>query len=61
VKDEKSVLQMFARDVLEELLHLENGQEIQRVALSSRKDFTLSGAFNFFAKTTQYKLNHDEF
>lgn len=43
------------------MLDLENSLEVHRKELSYRRDFTLSGAFNCFAKSLQYRVSIDEF
>ena len=49
------------RDCIAELLELENSLELQRSELAQRKDFTISAAFNYFAKSPEYKLSADEY
>ena len=56
-----SQLLVIVRDVFQDLLALESGLEMQRMELANRKDFTLSCAFNYFAKSPQYKIDHGEF
>jgi hypothetical protein len=51
----------MANEVFADLMTIENGLEVQRQELACRKDFTLAGAFFYFAKNTQYKLSADEF
>jgi len=52
MSDSAQCLHSIAKDVFAELLSIENSLEIQRQQLATRKDFTLSGAFFIFAKTT---------
>ena len=56
-----SQLLVVVRDVFQDVLALENGLELQRAELASRRDFTLSCAFNYFAKSAQYKIDQGEF
>ena len=51
----------IVRDCFAELLELENSLELQRSELAMRKDFTISAAFNYFAKSPEYKLSVDEY
>ena len=53
-------LSLIARDCFSLILEIENGLEMQRQELAQRTDFSLSGAFFFFANSTQHKLNLDE-
>ena len=43
------------------ILNLESQLEKARFELANRRDFTLKGAFHFFANSSQYKLSLDEF
>ena len=59
--DVASSMACVVRDCFAELLEMENTLEIQRTELAKRNDFTLVGAFNYFAKTPQYKLSEEEY
>ena len=51
----------MAKDVFVVILSLENQLEKTRFDLAHRRDFTLKGAFHYFANSSQYKLSVDEF
>ena len=51
----------MAKDVFSVMLSLESQLERARYDLANRRDFTLKGAFNYFANSSQYKLSLDEF
>ena len=52
---------VLVRDVFAVILELENSLETERKALARRRDFTLLGAFNYFANSPQYKLSIEEY
>lgn len=51
----------MAKDVFAVMLGFESQLERARYDLANRRDFTLKGAFNYFANSSQYKLSLDEF
>ena len=59
--DVASSMACLVRDCFAELLELENSLELQKSELAQRKDFTISAAFNYFAKSPEYKLTVDEY
>ena len=51
----------MAKDVFAVILNFESQLEKTRFDLAHRRDFTLKGAFHFFANSSQYKMSLEEF
>jgi len=51
----------LVKDCFQTILDLENQLEHTKIELTLRRDFTLGGAFNFFASNMQHRITIDEF